>query len=144
MYYTLALVDQIKLIWYTFPPLLLFTTRDAWISNFISIQFWFGFWKRLGFGSEWVWFGLKITLNASKVILSLLIWTADCTQFLLENHQHGCQIFGPFRFGLDFLNPNWISVYCTALFITIPSSIWEGHGRMVLNGMYGESQEENY
>ena len=40
-----------------------------------------------------------------KLFLSLLIWTADSTQFLSENRLHGCQIFGRFRFGSDILYP---------------------------------------
>ena len=35
-------------------------------------------------------------LNPSSYFLSLLIWTADCTQFLSENHLNGCQICGQF------------------------------------------------
>jgi len=35
-----------------------------------------------------------------------LIWTANCTQFLLENHLHGCQIFGWYGIGLYILCPN--------------------------------------
>ena len=33
-----------------------------------------------------------------KLILSLLIWIANCTQFLSENRLDGCQIFGWFGF----------------------------------------------
>jgi len=36
----------------------------------------------------------------------LVIWTADCTLFLLENRLHGCQIFARFGFGSDILYPN--------------------------------------
>ena len=48
------------------------------------------------------------TVIASKVILSLFIWTVDCMQFLSESCLHGRQIFGRFGFGLDVLytNPN--------------------------------------
>ena len=37
-------------------------------------------------------------LNESKVFFSLLIWTADSTWFLSENHLNGCQIFGQVSF----------------------------------------------
>ena len=48
-----------------------------------------------------------------KLFLSLLIWIADCTQFLLENNR--CQIFGWFGSSSDFSHPNLnrISVFCT-------------------------------
>jgi len=43
---------------------------------------------------------LKRSLSAHwmqvKLVMSLLIWIADCTQFLSENHPNGCQIFGQF------------------------------------------------
>jgi len=31
--------------------------RDVWNRFFILVQFRFDFWKKLGFGSEWVWVG---------------------------------------------------------------------------------------
>ena len=37
-----------------------------------------------------------------KLFLSLLIWTAVCTQFLSENCLHKCQIAGRFGFGSGF------------------------------------------
>jgi len=53
---------------------------------------------------------LKRSLSAHwmqvKLFLSLLIWTADCMQFLSETHLHRCQIFGQFRFNPVFFYPN--------------------------------------
>ena len=64
---------------------------------------------------------LKRSLSAHwlqvKLFLSLLIWTANCMQFLSENRLHGCQFFGRFGLCSDVLypNPNRISVFCTSL-----------------------------
>jgi len=45
---------------------------------------------------------LKRSLSAHwmqvKLFLSLLIWIADCRQFLSDNHLNGCKIFGWFGF----------------------------------------------
>jgi len=46
--------------------------------------------------------------------LSLLIWIADCTQFLSENHMYGCQFSG--QFGFFKPNPNRFSVFSTTLY----------------------------
>jgi len=85
------------------------------------------------------------TLNASKVILSLLIWTEDCTQFLSENRLYGCQIFGRFVFGSDILYPNTnrISDIRTPLMFTysndVADLVWHDHWPFWLDSLYSLS-----
>jgi len=64
-------------------------------------------------------------MKASKVIVSLLIWPADCTQFLSENRLHGCHIFLD---GMDILYPipKRILDICTAL-LSVTTDITQGY-----------------
>ena len=58
----------------------------------------------IAFYNAKLWFTLVLKRSLSahwmqvKLFLSLLIWTAYCTQFLSENQLHGCQILGWFGF----------------------------------------------